>query len=84
MRTAQEISYFIGFCKIIEDKFSEGILKKFSNSSQRQLSLFKDSLKASLKTNKSCLLVDTDGDTLLMGDQINIALNIIEWLEEQC
>ena len=82
MRTAKEINYFIDFCKIIEDKFSENILKKFSNSSKMQLDLFKDSLKASLKTNKSCLLVDTDGDTLLMGDQIYVALNILKWLEE--
>ena len=82
MKTAKDISYFINFCRIIEDKFSEKILKKFSNSSQRQLSLFKDSLKASLKTNKSCLLVDTDEDILLMGNQIYVALNILKWLEE--
>ena len=82
MKTAKDISYFINFCRIIEDKFSEKILKKFSNSSQRQLSLFKDSLKASLQSNKSCLLMDTDGDTLLMGNQIDIALNIINWLEK--
>ena len=82
MKTKEEINHFIGFCKIIDDKFSENILKKFSKSSKKQLFLFKDSLKASLHNNKSCLLVDTNGDTLLMGNQIDIALNIINWLEK--
>ena len=82
MKTKEEINHFIGFCQIVEDKFSEKMLKKFSNSSKKQLSLFKDSLRAALQSNKSCLLVDTDGDTLLMGNQIDVALNIINWLEK--
>ena len=82
MKTKEEINHFIGFCKIIDDKFSENILKKFSNSSKKQLSLFKESLKAPLQDNKSCLLTDIDGDTLLMGNQIDVALNIINWMEK--
>ena len=82
MRTKEEINHFIGFCKIIEDKFSENILKKFSNSSKIQLDLFKHCLKTSLHKNRSCLLSDGDGDTLLMGDQIYVALNILKWLED--
>lgn len=82
MKTKEEINHFIGFCKIIDDKFSENILKRFSKSSKTELSLFKESLKASLQDNKSCLLTDVDEDTLLMGNQIDIALNILNWMEK--
>ena len=82
MKTKEDINHFIGFCKIIKDDFPIKILNKFSNSSTKELKLFRECLLTALKENKSCVITDAENDMLLMGNQIDVALNILDWMEK--
>ena len=81
MRTKEEIEYFIGFCKIIGDDFPIKFLNKYSNSSQKELDLLKQTILQTPK-NKTVVVMDIDDTITLIGEQKQIALNILDWLEE--
>ena len=81
MRTKEEIEYFIGFCKIIGDDFPIKFLNKYSNSSQKELDLLKQTILQTPK-NKTVVVMDVDETITLIGEQKQVALNIIDWLEK--
>ena len=78
MRTNEEINHFIGFCEIIGDDFAVRIISLFSHRSKKTLEKFREKLNKSLKEKRSCLL---DEFNSLIGNQIQVALNILDWLE---
>ena len=79
MRTKEEIEYFIGFCKIIGDDFPIKFLNKYSNSSQKELDLLKQTILQTPK-NRTVVIMDVDETITLIGEQKQIALNLIDWL----
>ena len=79
MRTKEEIEYFIGFCKIIGDDFPIKFLNKYSNSSQKELDLLKQTILQTPK-NKTVVIMDVDETITLIGEQKQVALNLIDWL----
>ena len=79
MRTKEEIEYFIGFCKIVGDDFPIKFLNKFSNSSQKELNLLKQTILQTPK-NKMVVIMGADGTITLIGEQKHVALNLIDWL----
>ena len=79
MRTKEEIEYFIGFCKIIGDDFPIKFLNKYSNSSQKELDLLKQTILQTPK-NRTVVIMDVDETITLIGEQKQVALNLIDWL----
>ena len=79
MRTKEEIEYFIGFCKIIGDDFPIKFLNKYSNSSQKELDLLKQTILQTPK-NRTVVVMDVDETITLIGEQKQVALNLIDWL----
>lgn len=79
MKTKEEINHFIGFCEIVEDDFAIRIISLFSHSSKKTLEKFREKLNKSLKEKRSCPLNEFN---LLMGEQVQVALNILNWMEE--
>ena len=79
MRTKEEIEYFIGFCKIVGDDFPIKFLNKYSNSSLQELDLLKQTILQTPK-NKTVVVMDVDETLTLIGEQKQVALNLIDWL----
>ena len=79
MRTKEEIEYFIGFCKIIGDDFPIKFLNKYSNSSQKELDLLKQTILQTPK-NRTVVIMDVNETITLIGEQKQIALNLVDWL----
>lgn len=81
MRTKEEIEYFIGFCKIIGDDFPIKFLNKYSNSSQKELDLLKQTILQTPR-NRTVVVMDINENITLIGEQKQVALNLIDWLEK--
>jgi len=79
MRTKEEIEYFIGFCKIVGDDFPIKFLNKYSNSSLKELDLLKQTILQTPK-NRTVVVMDVDETITLIGEQKQVALNLIDWL----
>ena len=79
MRTKEEIEYFIGFCKIMGDDFPVKFLNKYSNSSLQELDLLKQTILQTPK-NRTVVVMDVDETITLIGEQKQVALNLIDWL----
>lgn len=79
MRTKKEIDYIIGFCEILGDDFPIKFLNKYSNSSQKELDLLKQTILQTPK-NKTVVIMDVDETITLIGEQKHVALNLIDWL----